>query len=82
MKNPRKQSKLIFELSRVQKEIRFKEALDKAMLQTYAMDRPLVYRNSLCIKKNQFIHQHKNGKTFLIEQDQNNSKERIIKELL
>lgn len=81
MTNRSKQSKLIFELSRVQKEIRFKEVLDKAMLQTYAMDRPLIYRNSLCIKKNQFIHQHKNGRIFLIEQDQNDSKERVIKEL-
>ncbi|PWV49080.1 hypothetical protein C7475_106326 [Chitinophaga sp. S165] len=79
--NRSKQNKLIFELSRVQKVIRFKEVLDEAMLQTYAMDRPLVYRNDLCVKKNQFIHQHKDGRMFLIEQDQNDSKERILKEL-
>lgn len=81
MMNRSKQNKLIFELSRVQKVIRFKEVLDEAMLQTYAMDRPLVYRNDLCVKKNQFIHQHKDGRMFLIEQDQNDSKERILKEL-
>lgn len=79
--NRSKPSKLIFELPRVQKVIRFKEVLDEAMLQTYAMDRPLIYRNNLCIKKNQFIHQHKDGRIFLIEQDQNDSKERILKVL-
>lgn len=74
-------NKLIFELSSAQKEARFKPVLEKAMLLTYAMDRPLIYRNKLCIKKNQFIHQHKDGRSYLIEQDQNNSKERVIKEL-
>lgn len=75
------QNKLIFELSSVQKEARFKQVLDEAMLLTYTMDRPLIYRNKLCIKNNQFIHQHKDGRSYLIEQDQNNSKERVIKEL-
>jgi broad specificity phosphatase PhoE len=40
---------------------------------------PLVYRDSHCIAKNQFIHQYPNGRKFLISQDQTNSKEAILR---
>jgi hypothetical protein len=42
---------------------------------------PLVYRDSHCVARNQFIHQYPNGRKFLISQDQTNSKETILHEL-
>ena len=70
--------KLIFELPTSVKEDRFREVLEKAIKLTYSMDRPLVYRDNQCVKRNQFIHRYKDGRTFLIEQDQENSEERVI----
>jgi len=76
-----KTNKLIFELSTAQKESEFRNVLDQAMKRAYSKNRPLIYRNHLCVKKNQFIHYYKDGRTYLIEQDQNNSQERILKVL-
>ena len=42
---------------------------------------PLVYKDNRCTRKNQFIHQYPDGKTFLIRQDRRTSKEVIIKQL-
>lgn len=76
-----KKHRLIFELSKSERELRLKSALNEAIQLTLDMQKPLVYRNSLCIQPNFFIHQYPNGKKFLISQDQENSKESVLREL-
>ena len=76
-----KKNKLIFEVPRAQKEGIFKQVLENAMKDAFAKEVPMIYRNKLCVKRNQFIHFYPDGRTFLIEQDQNNSKEKILKVL-
>jgi hypothetical protein len=73
--------KLIFELPTSIKENKFKEVLNSAIKLTYSMNQPVTYRNSLCVERNQFIHNYKDGRTYLIEQDQENSEERVLKVL-
>lgn len=73
--------KLIFELPASLKESKFKEVLDSAIKLTYSMNQPMIYRNSMCVEKNQFIHNYKDGRIYLIEQNQENSEERVIKVL-
>lgn len=73
--------RLIFELSKSERELRLRSALNEAIQMTVDMQKPLVYRNSLCIQPNFFIHQYPNGKKFLISQNQENSKESVLREL-
>jgi hypothetical protein len=42
---------------------------------------PIVYKNSLCINKNQFIHEYPDGRKFLIRQSRINSEEKVIRQL-
>lgn len=42
---------------------------------------PMVYRNEMCIKDNQFIHEYPDGRRYLIEQNQQNSEETVLCEL-
>jgi hypothetical protein len=42
---------------------------------------PVVYRNVLCVKSNQFIHEYPNGQIFLISQNQKTSEEKVIRQL-
>jgi hypothetical protein len=41
---------------------------------------PIVYKTSICISKNQFIHEYPDGRKFLIKQDQNTSEETVIRQ--
>ena len=77
-----KKHRLIFELSKSERESRLKSALNEVIQLTIDMQKPFVYRNNLCIQPNFFIHQYPNGKKFLISQNQDNSKERILRELV
>ncbi|MBB5646188.1 hypothetical protein [Pedobacter cryoconitis] len=76
-----KKHRLIFELSKSERELRLKSALNEVIQLTVDMQKPFVYRNNLCIQPNFFIHQYPNGKKYLISQDQENSKENILREL-
>lgn len=76
-----KKHRLIFELSKSERKLRLKSALNEVIQLTVDMQKPFVYRNNLCIQPNFFIHQYPNGKKYLISQDQENSKENILKEL-
>lgn len=76
-----KKHRLIFELSKSERELRLKSALNEVVQLTIDMQKPFVYRNNLCIQPNFFIHQYPNGKKYLISQDQENSKENILREL-
>lgn len=42
---------------------------------------PIVFRNRLCKKPNQFIYKYPNGKEYLVELNQSNSQETILREL-
>jgi len=76
-----KKHRLIFELSKSERESRLTSALNEVIQLTVDMNKPFVYRNSLCIQPNFFIHEYPNGKKFLISQDQENSKESVLREL-
>jgi len=76
-----REHRLIFELSKSERESRLRSALNEAVQLTVDLQQPFVYRNSLCIESNFFIHQYPNGKKYLIEQDQETSKERVLREL-
>ena len=73
--------RLIFELSKSERELRLKNALNEVVQLTIDMQKPFVYRNNLCIQPNFFIHQYPNGKKFLISQNQENSRESVLREL-
>jgi hypothetical protein len=45
-----------------------------------AKNLPVVYKNSMCINKNEFIHEYPDGRKFLISQDINTSEETIIRQ--
>jgi len=70
-----------FEMTEGQLNAALKKTLDKALKLMAEKNVPRVYRNELCVKKNQFIHAYPDGKRFLIEQNQTNSKETILREL-
>ena len=58
----------------------FYSVVSNALKNRKANNLPVVYKNSMCIKKNQFIHEYADGRKFLISQDINTSEETIIKE--
>lgn len=60
-----------------QLEKTLKTALDKKA----TMNLPLVYRNSFCKQRNQFVHEYPNGKKLLIQQNSKTSEEIVLKEL-
>ncbi|SDZ93721.1 hypothetical protein SAMN05192529_104172 [Arachidicoccus rhizosphaerae] len=60
---------------------RLEKTLHTALKIQASRNIPLVYRDKHCIRKNQFIHQYPDGKTFLIRQDRHTSKEVVIKQL-
>lgn len=70
---------MVFELSAEEKERKFKAVLSKELQRDRALNLPMVYRNELCIKPNMFIHKYPDGKRILIEQDLQNSTEKIIR---
>jgi hypothetical protein len=76
-----KGQKLFFALSGEEQESRLKAVLVEELEKAKAMNLPVVYRNELCVRPNLFIHKYPNGHTVLIEQDSNNSEEKIIKAL-
>lgn len=77
-----KKHRLIFELSKSERELQLRSALNEAIRLSVDMQKPFVYRNNLCIQPNFFIHQYPNGKKFLISQNQENSKESVLRELV
>lgn len=50
-----------------------------ALNEQKALNLPLVYKNSMCLATNQFIHEYPDGQKFLISQDITTSEETIIK---
>ena len=74
-----KTGRLIFELTKKEKERRFKAVLSDAFKKAAALNQPMVYRNELCVKPNLFIHKYPNGRTILIEQDSKTSSEKIVR---
>jgi hypothetical protein len=78
---PAKRRRLIFELSPKERETRLKAVLADARRKATALNQPMVYRNELCTKPNQFIHKYPDGRTVLIEQDSTNSLETTIRVL-
>ncbi|MBB6498179.1 hypothetical protein [Pedobacter cryoconitis] len=61
--------KLFFELSKSEKEKRFRSVLNPVLKRNRELNQPVVFRNSLCHKSNQFVHKYPNGKQFIIEID-------------
>ena len=74
-------TKLFFQLSKEEQDSRLKAVLEEEMVRVKAMNLPIIYRNELCIKPNQFIHKYPNGRTELIEINIDNSEEKVIKVL-
>jgi|RhiMetdeSRZDD1v2_1073273.scaffolds.fasta_scaffold03244_22 hypothetical protein len=72
--------KQVFELNGEDLNVQLKKTLDKELKLQAEKNLPLVYKNRLCIKNNQFIHEYPNGKRLLIEQNQNTSEEIILRE--
>ena len=77
-----KPHRLIFELSKSERESLLQSALNEVTELTVTMQKPFVYRNNLCTEPNFFIHGYPNGKIYLISQNQENSKETILRELV
>lgn len=76
---PAKRRRLIFELTQKERETKFKAILNEVSKKATALNQPMVFRNELCIKPNLFIHKYPDGRTELIEQDSQNSSEKVIK---
>lgn len=74
-------SRLIFEVPELEKQHRFQQVLERLKALKTTVNQPFVYRNELCIQPNQFIHQYPNGDIFLIEQNQQDSSERVLRVL-
>ena len=74
-------TKLFFQLSKEEQDSRLKAVLEEEMVTVKAMNLPIIYRNELCVKPNQFIHKYPNGRTELIGININNSEEKVIKVL-
>jgi HEPN domain-containing protein len=78
---PAKIRRLIFELTQKERETKFKAVLNEVAKKAAALNQPIVFRNELCIKPNLFIHKYPDGRTELIEQDSQNSSEKVVKSL-
>ncbi len=65
---PAKKKKLVFDMTSGKLNLMLQSTLDKVLKARANQDLPLVYRNNLCVKENQFIHQYGSGKKFLIQQ--------------
>lgn len=76
-----KKNELIFELSETEIEARLKKVLKPILDQNAALQQPVVYRNSLCIKPNFFIHKFPNGNRLLIERNLDDSSAKTVKVL-
>ena len=76
-----KNHRLIFELSKSERERKFKKVLKSVFNLTLELDQPIVFKNNLCIKRNYFIHQYHDGRKYLIEQSQKDSSETVLKKL-
>ncbi|MCX2477745.1 hypothetical protein OQY15_01505 [Pedobacter sp. MC2016-15] len=73
--------RLIFDLPKSERDLSLRSALNEAIQLAIEKNQPFVYRNSLCIQPNYFIHEYPDGKKFLIAQNQNNSEETVLREL-
>jgi len=71
----------LFDLSGDEISERLKAVVMRALNEREAQNLPLVYRTSLCTRKNQFIHEYPDGRTYLIQQNSNNSEERVIRSI-
>jgi len=58
---------------------KLKEVLVKTLEEQASKNLPFVYRDKSCVTKSQFIHLYPNGNKVLIQQDRNNSTEKVIK---
>lgn len=74
-------AKRIFQVSKVEKNYRLQAVLDQLKKVKIELNQPFVYYNELCKTRNQFIHHYPDGRKFLIEQNQQDSTEKILKTL-
>jgi hypothetical protein len=81
MANKSKPSSFLYDLSPTEIEKKLRSVLMNELNERKAMNLPIVYKNSLCISKNQFIHEYPDGRKFLIKQNTNTSEETIIIQL-
>lgn len=58
-----------------------KATLQSILDEKAKLNLPLVYRNSLCKRRNQFVHEYPDGKKLLIEQNIKTSEEIVLREL-
>lgn len=58
---------------------RLRSTLDKVLASQAKKNIPIVYKDALCIKSNQFVHEYSNGNKYLIQQDQTDSTEIILR---
>jgi len=72
--------KLVIDKSRQELTEKIHATLAAVLKDHAAKNLPIVYRNSLCVKKNQFIHEYADGKKFLIQQNITNSEETILQQ--
>lgn len=62
-------------------DVQLRATLELMLKEQAVKNVPRVFRNELCVKVNQFIHKYPDGTMFLIEQDQNDSSETILRKL-
>ena len=74
-------NKFLFDLTADERYGRLLAVVLDAITEQKEHNLPIVYRNSMCISPNQFIHEYPDGKKFLIRQNRNNSEEKVIKQL-
>jgi hypothetical protein len=76
----KKKAIVILDSSVVELTLQLKETLNPVLKKNAHMNLPLVYRNSFCKQKNQFIHEFPNGRKLLIQQNSKNSEEIVLRE--
>jgi len=73
--------KFLFDLSPIEIANRLQSVVMNALSERKAQNLPVVYKNSLCTDRNQFIHEYPDGRKFLIRQNRNTSEEKVIRQL-
>lgn len=71
----------LFDLTPNEITNRLQSVVMNVLSERKAQNLPVVYKNSLCIGRNQFIHEYPDGRKFLIRQNRNNSEEKVIRQL-
>jgi hypothetical protein len=77
----KKKAILILDCSEEDLTIQMEKTLKTALEKNAHMNLPLVYRNSFCKERNQFVHEYPNGKKLLIQQNSKTSEEIVLREL-